>query len=464
MSTSSHFLAQAYFRRNGLNVSSTECDTLGAFFQGLVDYGLLSIMAEGWIHRSAYNKGSGSTISAGLLGKSNMTLVASPTWGTSGLTFNGSTQYGTAVIPKGLTAGSLVVVHNGASTGQVTAFAEIGSIVHTLGRSNASGGGFCNMYYNSTNGPMGADCFNGSASSDQKFATPNYIPKFSGFRMHTSAMDGTAVASPANSIWSDATIASHATPRAITNACTMVTNAAAYDNPGYSLFYTGTIAMSFVFSAALTQAQVNGLNLLIRRTVASGLQWNNLFIVEGDSQAAGNLTDPNKWSSYVTETVDVAWYGKAVRTIQAVGGQTATQRLSAYSSSTGLFKPVSPMDYRPLVFLLEGTNDLINGVPSPQVWSDISAHLSLMKQDAFKIIMCTIPANQGLSVAQEAERLKLNNFIRNNPGYYDYLIDAGLYWSTWNATDFGDQVHLNAVGAPKLANLVLAAVPTPFIA
>ena len=48
--------------------------------------------------KSAQNKGSGSTV-YGLGGRSpnNFALVASPTWGNGGISFNGSTQYGEAV-------------------------------------------------------------------------------------------------------------------------------------------------------------------------------------------------------------------------------------------------------------------------------------------------------------------------------------------------------------------------------
>jgi len=45
--------------------------------------------------KSAQNAGSGSTVyGLGGLTSNNMTLVNSPTWGSDGVTFNGSTQYG----------------------------------------------------------------------------------------------------------------------------------------------------------------------------------------------------------------------------------------------------------------------------------------------------------------------------------------------------------------------------------
>ena len=73
--------------------------------QGLWNY------ARFYPMKSAQNAGTGSTVyGLGGLTSNNMTLVNSPTWGSGGVTFDGSTQYGTASIAAVLAANELLYI------------------------------------------------------------------------------------------------------------------------------------------------------------------------------------------------------------------------------------------------------------------------------------------------------------------------------------------------------------------
>ena len=81
----------AAFRAASGATNLTGLNRLAVYLKGqsLWDYGRFYPM------KSSQNAGSGSTVyGLGGLTSNNMTLVNSPTWGSNGVTFNGSTQYG----------------------------------------------------------------------------------------------------------------------------------------------------------------------------------------------------------------------------------------------------------------------------------------------------------------------------------------------------------------------------------
>lgn len=81
--------AAAYFDRAGVT-DATAKQQINAFVKGVKDLGLWSSMVS-WPMRSNQNKGSGTTAySLGGAGTYNGTLVNGPTWGSSGIFFDGS--------------------------------------------------------------------------------------------------------------------------------------------------------------------------------------------------------------------------------------------------------------------------------------------------------------------------------------------------------------------------------------
>jgi hypothetical protein len=92
--------AATYFNTAGVT-DATAKQQINAFVVGVKALGLYNNMVC-WPLRSAQNKGSGTTAySLGGLGTYNGTLTNGPTWGASGITFDGVDDY----LPTGYTSG-----------------------------------------------------------------------------------------------------------------------------------------------------------------------------------------------------------------------------------------------------------------------------------------------------------------------------------------------------------------------
>jgi hypothetical protein len=84
--------AVAYFERAGVT-DATAKGQINAFVKGVKDLGLYNNMVS-WPLRSAQNAGTGLTAySLGGLGIYDGTLTGGPTWGTDGITFDGTNDY-----------------------------------------------------------------------------------------------------------------------------------------------------------------------------------------------------------------------------------------------------------------------------------------------------------------------------------------------------------------------------------
>lgn len=456
MSVTAHNLARNYFRRLGKSASSAECDTLGNCLSQIQDLGVLGALQEMWIHRSAYNAGSGAT-SFGVLGRANMSLVATPTWGVNGLTFNGTTQYGTATLPVGMVTGTLIAISQGDVAGQA-AFASVASIVAAAGRSAAGGGTIGSILHNNLGG-LSTQGYTGAVGTDQiQFATP-YGINDQCFRLFAVASD----VGPAMANWCDWIRTAHATPQTFTNANTMVTNAALFDNPGYSLFYKGTIAVSLAFNVALSDTVMQAIYSILRRTVASGLPWCQRVTIEGDSQANAttNGVDTDRWHNKLMLTAGNSWYGNAYRDLQATSGHTSTQRLAAYNSAVFPSRPRNTDD-RSWYMLLVGINDLATDVPAATVHANILTMLGQARRDGFRTLVFTLPAHQTLSARQELERRALNERLRGSGRAVNFVVDLGARFTAWDAALYLDTVHLNPAGNTIVKDLTLAKISSPF--
>lgn len=89
--------AVSYFSRAGVT-DATAKSQINAFVKGVKNLGLYNSMVC-WPLRSTQNASSGTTqYSLGGLGAYNFDLTGSPTFGTDGMTLNGSTQFGNATI------------------------------------------------------------------------------------------------------------------------------------------------------------------------------------------------------------------------------------------------------------------------------------------------------------------------------------------------------------------------------
>ncbi len=109
-----------------------------------------------------------------------------------------------------------------------------------------------------------------------------------------------------------------------------------------------------------------------------------------------------------------------------------------------------------------GSNDLYNGALATNTFPSLVRLWTAMRGWGFKVIAHTLTPRSDAGVAGgfETERQALCTLIRNNPQYYDYLVDAaadatmGPAGAETNATYYqADKVHPTAAGNLILANL-----------
>jgi len=112
--------AATYFNTAGVT-DATAKQQINAFVVGVKALGLYNNMVC-WTLRSAQNKGSGTTAySLGGLGTYNGTLTNGPTWGTDGITFDGTNDYISTTLTSGFSAVSVFGISKKDATSQTIA-------------------------------------------------------------------------------------------------------------------------------------------------------------------------------------------------------------------------------------------------------------------------------------------------------------------------------------------------------
>jgi hypothetical protein len=245
--------ASAYFTTAGVTNTAGR-QQISRFVTGVKDLGLWSSMAS-WPLRSTQNASSGATqYSLGGLGVYDFTLTGSPTFGTDGLTTNGSTQYGNATIGSAnLRTYSIVYIQKVITGG--------GNYISYGGARNA---GFSNfsIHVSSTGGrglgvtQPGLNLANNATSNGTGF----YEVAFSGGATTFSAwtIGGNNSAISGNWFYTGA-------PN-ILNFGVSYTNLDAAFGPINAQF-----SFCATFSTSLTKAQHDSVNTLYKNTLGQGL-------------------------------------------------------------------------------------------------------------------------------------------------------------------------------------------------
>jgi len=114
------------------------------------------------------------------------------------------------------------------------------------------------------------------------------------------------------------------------------------------------------------------------------------------------------------------------------------------------------------VVIAGGTNDIFVGIISNVAYANFLTCCINWRAAGFKVVAVTI-LPMGATV--EAQRLQYNQFIRNNPSYYDVLADIGndgtigQSGQNLNTTYYNtDHVHPIAAGHSIIASYVIPAI------
>jgi len=110
--------AAAYFDRAGVTDATAKAQ-INSFVKGVKDLGLYNNMVS-WLFRSTQNAGTGLTAySLGGFGTFNGTLTNMiPTWGTDGITFDGTNDYISTALTSGFSAVSVFSISKKDATSQ----------------------------------------------------------------------------------------------------------------------------------------------------------------------------------------------------------------------------------------------------------------------------------------------------------------------------------------------------------
>lgn len=464
-------ISRAYFRRLGKDTTSAEADTLAQFLSDLADIGVLHLATDAWSLRSAYNVGSGATVK-GIFGRTDITLSNSPTWGTSGVTFNGTTQTGSGTLPTTQAAGTVIVVAAGGGS-QPTSFASLASLAASTGRT--TGGSVATILHNA-GGPIIPYSYNGT--SGIAGTTPTYLyyaATDTGFRFHAMT-NANAAAAGSVTFHVDGCLASQQTAGGSYTGFVTATNsdrlvvAGSWNGAAAELFFSGTVAFAMVFKTQLTETQIQRIYASLRSTVCSGLQWVRHMFIDGDSQANAftNSTATDRWHNKLSLTAGQRWYAKTwqsntAASIPASSGQTSAQRLAAYEGLCPGQKPIATGDTS-YYFLCVGVNDISSNLTAAATMANIQALCSKARRDGMKVILFGLPAwILNTNAQQLAEHKALQGLIRS----FGQSSDVTLYvpldtmFGSWNSANFVDGVHLGPIAQTAIANYIYAAIPTP---
>lgn len=238
--------AAAYFERAGVT-DATAKNQINAFVKGMKDLSLYNNMIC-WPLRSAQNSGTSTAYSLGGLGIYNGTLGNSPTWGTDGITFNGTTQYiSTTYMPP---AGSLAMisVFNTTSNGAQRVLAGNLSNGNTRGfrlRDNAA------LY---------------GDGSLQAFVRDLFT--FGSFVMASALFNRPSTSYTFKNQSQDITINAGNAMLAGTNSLYLYV---AFDENSFVQYFSGQGAFSMIIPTAITPAQYLSIYSLYKTTLGTGL-------------------------------------------------------------------------------------------------------------------------------------------------------------------------------------------------
>jgi len=239
--------AAAYFDRAGVT-DATAKTQINSFVVGVKALNLYNNMVV-WPLRSAQNAGTGTTAySLGGFGTFNGTLNSGPTWGTDGITFDGTDDYISTTLTSGFSAVSVFGISKKDATSQVMAeiykddealnrewviFAELGGLVQA-------------RLFN----PLVTQIGGGSVTTDFRLMCLRGSSTVSKFRRNNG---------------SDVT----STTGTLTQGSAPVTFGA--KSGGSDRYFKGIMAGAIIFNTALSDSDTSSIYTLYKNTIGTGL-------------------------------------------------------------------------------------------------------------------------------------------------------------------------------------------------
>lgn len=248
---------------------------------------------------------------------------------------------------------------------------------------------------------------------------------------------------------------------------TSVTSRAAFsDVTPISLFSSGSASyysgsqFFYSFGVAFDPLNIPEINAAIKAVLtAMGRTYKNI-LWEGDSITNGvGASNGNEYPNLAVYNLANAGLSMHSQFNSAVNAQTAATMdtnkvadLTPWLNSTSVFS------------LMAGTNDINNGVNAATTWASISSILSYVAGlGVTDIFVATIPPiGTSMDAGKQAERVSLNDLIRNNAGALGAIVidvaNEPEFIGGWSSTYFADDFHPNNAGALVLGSIFSTAL------
>lgn len=133
-----------------------------------------------------------------------------------------------------------------------------------------------------------------------------------------------------------------------------------------------------------------------------------------------------------------------------VAGQTMATMQVGYTNEVKTWKPAGGTNA--LLCFWAGINDLVASTTASNLFTTWSNYVALAHSDGFKVCALTVTPDSQLSAAQEKERIRFNDLLRESVGQWDYLYDAAISVpSPPDFTYYNDYVHFGDAGYDTIA-------------
>jgi hypothetical protein len=239
--------AAAYFERAGVTDAMAKTQ-INAFVKGVKDLGLYNNMAS-WLFRSTQNAGTGTTAySLGGFGTFNGTLTNGPTWGTDGITFDGTDDYIPTTLTSGFSAVSAFGISKKDAASQV--MAEIYKDDEALNREWVIFAELSGLVQARLFNPLNTQIGGGAVTTDFRSACLRGSSTVSKFRINNG---------------SDST----STTGTLTQGSAPVTFGA--KSGGGDRYFKGIMAGAIIFNTALSDSDTSSIYTLYKNTIGTGL-------------------------------------------------------------------------------------------------------------------------------------------------------------------------------------------------
>lgn len=188
-------------------------------------------------------------------------------------------------------------------------------------------------------------------------------------------------------------------------------------------------------------------NLTGRSCTINFVSATDVIAVVGDSLSTDPAVSGVSWPEKMNNTT---WNNAFIKNT-AVGGMQTNEMQEEYTDDTYLFAD-APAGYNAYLFLMGGINDIIQGVGSSEIISNLDSIITTAHGLGVTVVAFHILPASGLSSGQQTIRNEVNAYLTAE-GDIDHLVDVPTtLLDPSDQTRYTGGLHLTDLGAQELAD------------